>query len=52
MYGGLSQVDTFDYKPRLYGLDGKTIDIDTKGRSTRNQGRVVGPKWHFKPYGE
>ena len=53
MYGGPSQVDTFDYKPRLYGLDGKTIDIDTKGRSgTRNQGRVVGPKWHFKPYGE
>ena len=27
MYGGPSQVDTFDYKPKLYGLDGKTIDI-------------------------
>ena len=53
MYGGPSQVDTFDYKPRLYGLDGKTIDINTKGRGgTRNQGRVVGPKWHFKRYGE
>jgi hypothetical protein len=53
MYGGPSQVDTFDYKPRLYGLDGKTIDIDTKGRGgTRSQGRVVGPKWHFKRYGE
>ena len=32
MYGGPSQVDTFDYKPKLYPLDGKTIDIDTKGR--------------------
>ena len=53
MYGGPSQVDTFDYKPKLYGLDGKTIDIDTKGRGgSKNQGRVVGPKWRFRPYGE
>ncbi|MFN6195464.1 MAG: DUF1501 domain-containing protein [Planctomycetota bacterium] len=53
MYGGPSQVDTFDHKPKLYGLDGKTIDIDTKGRGgSKNQGRVVGPKWRFRPYGE
>ncbi len=53
MYGGPSQVDTFDYKPDLYPLDGKTIEINTKGRGgTRNQGRVVGPKWRFKQYGE
>src|SRR5947208_3714214 len=25
MYGGPSQVDTFDYKPKLYELDGQTI---------------------------
>jgi len=25
MYGGPSQVDTFDYKPTLYNLDGQTI---------------------------
>src|SRR5688500_18496214 len=25
MYGGPSQVDTFDYKPNLYSLDGKTV---------------------------
>ena len=25
MYGGPSHVDTFDYKPELYALDGKTI---------------------------
>ena len=25
MYGGPSHVDTFDYKPKLYTLDGKTI---------------------------
>ena len=53
MYGGPSHVDTFDYKPALYPLDGKTIDIDTKGRGgTKKQGRVVGPKWGFKQYGE
>ncbi len=53
MYGGPSQVDTFDYKPELYGLDGKTIDIKTFGRGGhKNQGRVVGPKWGFKPYGQ
>jgi len=53
MYGGPSQVDTFDYKPKLYGLDGKTIDIKTKGRGgSKTKGRVVGPKWSFKKYGE
>jgi hypothetical protein len=53
MYGGPSQVDTFDYKPKLYPLDGKTIPIKTFGRGGhRNEGRVVGPKWQFKQYGQ
>ena len=53
MYGGPSQVDTFDYKPKLYGLDGKTIKIKTRGRGgSKNQGRIVGPKWSFKRYGQ
>ncbi len=53
MYGGPSQVDTFDYKPALYPLDGKTIQVKTKGRGgAKNEGRVVGPKWQFKPYGQ
>jgi hypothetical protein len=53
MYGGPSQVDTFDYKPKLYELDGKTIDVKTFGRGgKKNQGRVVGPKWRFKQYGQ
>lgn len=53
MYGGPSQVDTFDYKPKLYPLDGKTIPIKTFGRGGhRNEGRVVGPKWKFKQYGQ
>jgi hypothetical protein len=53
MYGGPSHVDTFDYKPKLYPLDGKTIAIKTFGRGGRkNEGRVVGPKWKFRRYGE
>jgi hypothetical protein len=53
MYGGPSQVDTFDYKPKLYELDGKTITVKTFGRGgKKNEGRVVGPKWKFRQYGQ
>ncbi len=53
MYGGPSHVDTFDYKPKLYEMDGKTITVKTKGRGgEKNEGRVVGPKWNFKQYGQ
>ena len=53
MYGGPSHVDTFDYKPKLYELDGKTIPVKTNGRGgKKNEGRVVGPKWKFKQYGQ
>ncbi len=53
MYGGPSHIDTFDYKPNLYALDNKMIPIKTFGRGgKKNEGRVVGPKWQFKQYGE
>ncbi|HUY91939.1 MAG TPA: DUF1501 domain-containing protein [Pirellulales bacterium] len=53
MYGGPSHVDTFDYKPKLYDLDGQTIPVKTKGRGgAKSEGRVVGPKWKFKQYGQ
>ncbi|MFT4546147.1 MAG: hypothetical protein ACI8XO_000836 [Verrucomicrobiales bacterium] len=53
MYGGPSHMDTFDYKPKLYPLDGKSIEIKTFGRGGhKNTGRVVGPKWKFKQYGQ
>ena len=52
MYGGPSQVNTFEYKPKLYELDGKTVAVKTFGRGGhKNQGRVVGPKWKFNQYG-
>ena len=53
MYGGPSHVDTFDYKPDLYPLDGKTIKVKTFGRGgRRDESRIVGPKWNFKQYGD
>src|SRR5262245_7226736 len=53
MYGGPSHMETFDYKPKMYPLDGKTIEVKTFGRGGhKNQGRIVGPKWQFKQYGQ
>lgn len=53
MYGGPSHIDTFDYKPSMYGMDGRTVDVKTFGRGGhRNQGRIVEPRWKFQQYGE
>jgi Protein of unknown function (DUF1501) len=53
MYGGPSHVDTFDYKPKLFALDGQTVQVKTKGRSgSKNEGRIVGPKWRFRQFGQ
>ena len=53
MYGGPSHIDTFDYKPQMIGMDGKTITVKTFGRGgKRNRGRVVEPRWKFQQYGE
>src|SRR5262249_28032878 len=53
MYGGPSEVDTCEHKPPLYRLDGQTVPVRTHGRGGhRNEGRVVGPKWRFRPYGQ
>jgi hypothetical protein len=53
MYGGPSHIDTFDYKPKMKGMDNKTVDVKTFGRGGhKNQGRIVEPRWSFKQYGE
>jgi len=53
MYGGPSHIDTFDYKPKMVGMDGKTIEVKTFGRGgKKNQGRIVEPRWKFKQYGQ
>ena len=51
MYGGPSQIDTFDYKPNMIGMDNKTIAVKTFGRGGhRNEGRIVEPRWKFKQW--
>ena len=53
MDGGPSHIDTFDYKPEMYGRDGQSIEVKTFGRGgKRNTGRIIEPKWKFKPYGK
>jgi hypothetical protein len=53
MYGGPSHIDTFDYKPRMVGMDGKVVPVKTKGRGgEKNEGRIVEPRWKFRQYGQ
>ena len=53
MYGGPSHIDTFDYKPGMKGMDGKTANVPTFGRGGHKPGgRIVEPKWDFKQYGQ
>lgn len=53
MYGGPSHIDTFDYKPRMVGMDGKTIAVKTFGRGGhKSEGRIVEPRWKFRQRGD
>jgi hypothetical protein len=53
MYGGPSHIDTFDHKPDLKGMDGRTVQVKTFGRGGhKSQGRIVEPRWDFQQYGE
>src|SRR4051794_293598 len=53
MYGGPSHVDTFDYKPKLYELDGKSIQVKTFGRGGhKKEGRGGGAEGQVKRLGQ
>ena len=55
MQGGPSQIDTFDYKPRLFELDGKGFDfvgVRFKTFGKKSQRTLMKPLWPFKQYGE
>jgi hypothetical protein len=48
--GGVSHMDTFDHKPKLFAADGKTTGI---GGGLSNQQRVLlKPMWEFRPGGK
>src|SRR5687767_12190523 len=47
--GGVSQMDTFDHKPKLFAADGKTVGVG--GGLSRDVRKLVRPLWAFKPGG-
>src|SRR5512132_4226865 len=53
MHGGPSQVDTFDYKPRLQQDDGKDMPFAPAKLVSAGTGRkLMASPWKFKQYGE
>ena len=53
MYGGPSQLDTFDYKPHLIGRDGQSITVRSFREGNKpKQLKLMEPRWKFKPYGQ
>ncbi|MEP6755011.1 MAG: DUF1501 domain-containing protein [Chthonomonadales bacterium] len=54
MFGGISHLDTFDYRPELTRSDGMSVagkpGFDTMGRSA--PGKLLKSPWNFKPYGQ
>jgi len=56
MQGGVSHVDSFDYKPRLLKEDGKVIEVqDARAIAKTGKGapqRVMKPLWDFAQHGE
>jgi hypothetical protein len=51
MYGGPSQVDTFDYKPELQARDGQMVNIEIR-RGSFQQQRLLASRRNFRQYGE
>ncbi len=56
MQGGVSHVDSFDYKPRLFADDGKMMDFaDLRTIAKTGKGgtqRVMKPMWEYKQRGQ
>jgi hypothetical protein len=54
MSGGVSHVDTFDHKPRLWADHGKAITLDhpeTRNRPGYEKLHLKHPQWSFRPHG-
>ena len=48
--GGVSHMDTFDYKPQLFAADGKTTGVG--GGLSNKQAVLLKPGWAFRPGGK
>jgi Protein of unknown function (DUF1501) len=51
MYGGPSQMDTFDYKPELQKRDGQSVDMEIR-RNSIQSGKLLASRRKFAQYGE
>lgn len=47
--GGVSHMDTFDFKPKLFEADGRTMGVG--GGLSNQQRRLLRPGWQFRPGG-
>ena len=52
MSGGVSQVDSFDPKPKLQDLHGKPMPVTIQRTQFNNNGNVMASPFEFKPHGE
>ncbi|HJZ56804.1 MAG TPA: DUF1501 domain-containing protein [Gemmataceae bacterium] len=48
--GGVSHMDTFDPKPKLFAADGKTLGVG--GGLSLEKRPLLKPRWEFKPGGQ
>lgn len=52
MNGGVSQMDTFDYKPELQKRDGEKVDFGLKAAATSVPGAIMKSPFEWKQHGE
>ena len=52
MNGGVSQIDTFDYKPELEKRHGENVDFGLKAAATSTPGAIMKSPFAFRQHGE
>src|SRR5262245_15512252 len=52
MNGGVSHIDTFDYKPTLAERHGQKVDFGIKSAATSEIGAIMQSPFQFKQHGE
>jgi len=50
--GGMSQMDTFDYKPELIKRHGQVVDVGLKATATGTPGPLMKSPFAWKPHGK